>query len=107
MQQRSSQFMKCSLVFILLPLAAMMASPAFCQTPVSLSTSKTLTEPSPGRVGTVNSFPATIAVSPSGQYAALLNDGYGTIKSKAQQSIAILDLKTSQLKDFPDSRLST
>jgi DNA-binding beta-propeller fold protein YncE len=99
--------MKCSLTFILLLLAAIMASPAFCQTPVSLSTSKTLTEPSPGRVGFVNSFPATIAVSPSGQYAALLNDGYGTIKSKAQQSIAILDLKTSQLKDFPDSRLST
>ena len=71
---------------------------------VSLSTSKTLTIPSPGRIGSTNSFPATIALSPDGRYAALLNDGYGTQETVATQSIAVLDLKTNQLADYPDKR---
>ena len=70
-----------------------------------LPTSKWLNMPSPGRVGAVNSFPATIALSPDNRYAATLNDGYGTQKSQAHQSIAILDLKTNELTDFPDDRL--
>ena len=71
---------------------------------ISLPTSKTLTVPSPGRVGSSNSFPATIAISPDGRYAALLNNGYGTQETMAMQSIAVLDLKTNQLSDFPDKR---
>ena len=74
--------------------------------PIHLPTTKLLPDPSPGRIGFVNSFPATIAVSPDGKYAALLNDGYGTVKSKAHQSIAVLNLSTSELKDFPDSRFA-
>ena len=54
----------------------------------------------------MNSFPATIALSPDGRYAALLNDGYGTQQTQAHQSITILDLATNQLNDFPDTRLS-
>jgi len=73
---------------------------------ISLPTSKILTTPSPGRIGPTNSFPATIAISPDGRYAALLNDGYGTQESMAMQSIAILDLKTNQLTDYPDKRFS-
>jgi DNA-binding beta-propeller fold protein YncE len=73
---------------------------------ISLPSSKTLTIPTPGRIGNTNSFPATITLSPDGRYAALLNDGYGTQESMATQSIAILDLKTNQLTDFPDKRLS-
>ncbi|HWY22409.1 MAG TPA: bifunctional YncE family protein/alkaline phosphatase family protein [Candidatus Acidoferrum sp.] len=73
---------------------------------ISLPTSKTLTIPSPGRIGPTNSFPATIAVSPDARYAALLNDGYGTQESMAMQSIAILDLKTNQISDYPDKRFS-
>jgi DNA-binding beta-propeller fold protein YncE len=73
---------------------------------ISLPTSKVLTTPAPGRIGSTNSFPATIAISPDGRYAALLNDGYGTQESMAMQSIAILDLKTNQLADYPDKRLS-
>jgi DNA-binding beta-propeller fold protein YncE len=73
---------------------------------ISLPTSKTLTIPTPGRIGPTNSFPATIAISPDGRYAALLNDGYGTQESMAMQSIAILDLKTNQLSDYPDKRFS-
>ena len=73
---------------------------------ISLPTSKTLTVPTPGRIGSTNSFPATIAISPDGRYAALLNDGYGTQESMAMQSIAILDLKTNQISDYPDKRFS-
>src|SRR5258707_322435 len=71
---------------------------------IPLPTSKTLTLPAPGRIGSTNSFPATIALSPDGHYAALLNNGYGTQETLATQSIAILDLKTNQLSDYPDKR---
>ena len=74
--------------------------------PVNLPTSKMLTVPSPGKIGSTNSFPATIALSPDGHYAALLNDGYGTQESMAHQSIAILDLSNNHLADYPDARLS-
>jgi DNA-binding beta-propeller fold protein YncE len=73
---------------------------------VTLPTTKLLTVPSPGKIGSTNSFPATIALSPDGRYAALLNDGYGTQESLAHQSIAILDLSNNHLADYPDARLS-
>src|SRR5437764_9385043 len=73
---------------------------------VNLSTSKVLHTPSLGRIGPVNSFPVTIALSSDGRYAALLNFGYGTQKSQAHQSIAVLDLKSDQITDFPDDRLA-
>ncbi len=73
---------------------------------ISLPSSKTLSAPSPGRLGTTNSFPVTIAVSPDGKYAALLNFGYGTQEALAHQSIAVLNLSTNQLTDFPDERLA-
>jgi DNA-binding beta-propeller fold protein YncE len=71
---------------------------------INLPTSKTLTTPTPGRIGSTNSFPSTIAISPDGRYAALLNNGYGTQETMAMQSIAVLDLKTNQLSDYPDKR---
>ncbi len=73
---------------------------------IPLPTSKTLTVPPPGRIGDTNSFPATIVISPDGRYAALLNDGYGTQETLAHQSIAVLDLKTNRISDYPDARLS-
>ncbi len=73
---------------------------------VNLPTSKSLTLPVPGYLARTNSFPATIALSPDGRYAALLNQGYGTQETGARQSIAILDLSNNQLHDFPDDRLS-
>jgi len=72
---------------------------------ISLPTSKTLTLPVPGYLARTNSFPATIALSPDGRYAALLNQGYGTQESGMRQSIAILDLGNNQLRDFTDDRL--
>ena len=73
---------------------------------VDLPTSKVLSTPAPGLIGPLNSFPATIAASPDGRYAALLNDGYGTQQTRAHQSIAVLDLSTNELADFPDERLA-
>ncbi len=73
---------------------------------IPLPSSKILTVPLPGRIGAVNSFPAKIALSPDGRYAALLNDGYGTQQTQAHQSITILYLAANQLNDFPDARLS-
>jgi DNA-binding beta-propeller fold protein YncE len=73
---------------------------------VNLPSSKQLTLPVAGHLGSTNSFPATIAISPDGKYAALLNDGYGTQESLAHQSIAVLDLATNKITDFPDARFS-
>src|SRR5947209_2356330 len=91
-------------------IALLCAAPAiFAQQPaepsVPLPTSKVLMAPGLGRLGFVNSFPATIAISPDKQYAALLNDGFGTQESHGHQSITILDLKSNELRDFPDERL--
>jgi len=73
--------------------------------PVLLPTGKILTAPVPGSVARTNGYPATIALSPDGRHAALLNQGYGTEDSGVRQSIAILDLSSNQLRDFPDDRL--
>lgn len=70
-----------------------------------LPTGKTLTVPVPGFIARTNGYPATIAVSPDGRYAALLNQGYGTEQSKVRQSIAILNLSNNWFRDFPDDRL--
>jgi DNA-binding beta-propeller fold protein YncE len=73
---------------------------------IMLPTSKMLTVPAPGRIGSTNSFPATMVISPDGHYAALLNDGYGTQETRAHQSISVLNLDTNQIADYPDARLS-
>jgi DNA-binding beta-propeller fold protein YncE len=80
-------------------------SPSGDKPPVTLPTSKMLTVPPPGRIGSTNSFPATMALSPDGRYAALLNGGYGTQDTLGKQSISVLDLKTNQIADYPDARL--
>jgi len=70
-----------------------------------LPTSKVLLEPVPGAPQSTNSFPAAAALSPDGRYLALLNDGYGTFESDYHQSIALLDIASNKLTDFPDARL--
>jgi DNA-binding beta-propeller fold protein YncE len=72
---------------------------------IPLPTSKILTVPSPGVLSPLNGFAAALAMSPDGRYAAILNDGYGTQQNQAHQSIAVLDLSTNQLTDFPEDRL--
>ncbi len=75
------------------------------KTEIPLPTSKTLHLPAPGGPQRTNSFPTAIAVSPDGNFLAILNNGRGTAESKFQQSIALLDLTSNQVRDFPDSRL--
>jgi DNA-binding beta-propeller fold protein YncE len=72
---------------------------------IPLPTSKFLTVPAPGVLGRLNGFAAAISISPDGRYAAILNDGYGTQQDQAHESIAILDLSTNQLTDFPEDRM--
>src|ERR1700679_1656574 len=96
-----ANFLRLSLVLaILLPMAPAIL-PA--QT-INLSTSKQLAEPVPGEPQRLNSLPMTAAVSPDGRYLAVVNAGYGTYESLYQQSIAVLDIKTGKVTDFPEPR---
>jgi len=72
---------------------------------IRLPTGKSFTTPVPGFIARTNSYPGAIALSPDGRYAALLNQGYGTVQSGLRQSIALLDLSNNQLRDFTDDRL--
>ena len=73
---------------------------------IDLPTSKSLGTPAPGLPQRTNSLPVTAALSPDGKFLALLNNGFGSAESNYQQSIAILDLATNQLRDYPDARLA-
>src|SRR5271166_3422822 len=91
-------------------LAALILAPAaLAQTgpdhTISLPSSKTLHVPAPGSPQRTNSLPTAVALSPDGKYLAILNNGYGTAESQYQQSIAMLELATNRLRDFPDPRL--
>ena len=99
-------FLLCFWIFLLGWTSAVRAqSPSGDRPPAMLPTSKMLTLPPPGRIGSTNSFPATMALSPDGRYAALLNGGYGTQDTLGHQSISVLDLRTNQIADYPDARL--
>jgi DNA-binding beta-propeller fold protein YncE len=74
-------------------------------TSLNLPSSKRLILPAPGNPQPTNSFPTVVALSPNGRYVAVLNNGYGTKQSNLQQSIAILDLNSHKVTDFPDTRL--
>lgn len=72
---------------------------------IDLPSSKLVEEPIIGAPQGTNSFPTVVALSPDEKYLALLNNGRGTAESNYAQSIAILDIATNQLRDFPDLRL--
>src|SRR5690348_17618917 len=64
---------------------------------INLPSSKALYVPAPGHPQPTNSFPTAVALSPSGRYLAILNNGYGTEQSDFQQSSAIVDLSTHKV----------
>ena len=72
--------------------------------PIALPTSKQLAEPAPGSPQRLNSLPMTAAISPDGRYLAVVNAGFGTFESRYQQSIAVLDIQTGKVTDFPEPR---
>ena len=92
--------------FLLSAATILAQSPSPDRPHIMLPTSKMLTVPAPGRIGSTNSFPATMVLSPDGRYAALLDDGYGTQETLAHQSISVLDLKSNKIVEYPDARLS-
>jgi DNA-binding beta-propeller fold protein YncE len=95
-------------VFILLlfsSLALAQPSQAPGENSINLPSSKMIQQPVAGRLQKTNSFPTLIALSPDGKYLAMLNNGRGTPESNYSQSIAILDIASNQLRDFPDPRL--
>ncbi len=71
-----------------------------------LPSSKILLAPVPGDPQRTNSLPTAAVVSPDGRDLAILNNGNGSIESTYSQSIAVLDLETDRLTDFPDSRVA-
>jgi hypothetical protein len=94
------------LAFSLLGLSAVLLSAQSAQKEILLPTSKALLEPVPGEPQRTNSLPVTAVLSPDGKYLALLNSGFGSAESNYRQSIAVLDVATNQLRDFPEARLS-
>jgi len=72
---------------------------------MDLPSSQVLLPGTPGAPQLSNSFPTAVALSPDGRFAALLNNGRGTYASQFAQSIALEDLRTGALSDFPDPRL--
>ncbi len=91
--------------FALILVSIAVAQPGPQKQEQNLPSSKTLQVPAPGGPQRTNSLPTAVALSPDGKYLAILNNGRGTAQSKFQQSIALLDLGSNQLRDFPDARL--
>jgi DNA-binding beta-propeller fold protein YncE len=71
---------------------------------LDLSTSKQLITPAPGDPRRTNSLPMSLAVSPDRRWVVSLNAGYGTFESGYMQSLAVLNVRTGEVKDFPDAR---
>lgn len=100
--------MKIRALRIAVTLLALVSLPGIAQQrpkEIQLPTTKSLQLPIIGEPQRTNSFPTAVALSPDGKHLAILNNGYGTADSNFHQSIAILDLATNQLRDFPDARL--
>jgi DNA-binding beta-propeller fold protein YncE len=57
----------------------------------------------PGSPQATNNLPTVLTVSPDERYVAVLNNGYGSYTSDQKQSIAILDVASNRLTDFPES----
>ena len=72
---------------------------------INLPSSKKLMAPAPGDPRAIGSLPTNIVVSPDGKYAAILENGYGTTAMNQQQGIAVLNLETNAIAEFPDARL--
>jgi DNA-binding beta-propeller fold protein YncE len=88
---------------------AMLAGTAHAQQDLTaraldLPTSKQLMTPAPGNPRRINSLPMSLAVSPDHRWVVSLNAGYGTFESNYMQSLAVLNVRTGEVRDFPDSR---
>ena len=73
---------------------------------IDLPTGKQLMGEAPGAPQRLNSLPVSIAASPDGHDVVTVNAGYGTWQSKYEQSLAVYDSSSGQVRDFPDARTS-
>jgi DNA-binding beta-propeller fold protein YncE len=105
MKTRTGRFIAFAAVVLIFALRPAIKRAQEGRSRVSLSTSKMLMLPVPGKPQKTNSFPTATALSPDGKYLAILNNGYGTAESEKRQSIAVLDLASHTVADFPDPRL--
>jgi DNA-binding beta-propeller fold protein YncE len=71
---------------------------------LDLPTGKQLLTPAPGNPRRINSLPMALAVSPDRRWVVSLNAGYGTFESGYMQSLAVLNVRTGEIRDFPDAR---
>jgi DNA-binding beta-propeller fold protein YncE len=92
-----------ALLTVAVYLVVFQAASGVAQT-VNLPTSKQLIGEIPGHPQRLNSLPMSMAVSPDGRYVVTVNAGYGTVESRYEQSLAVLDTQTGALEDFPDDR---
>jgi len=93
------------LVSAILLASSIAGKPPQPQDATPLPSGRTLPQKLPGDPQKTNGLPTAIALDPTGHYAALLNNGYGAADSGTKQSIAIVDLGTNRVTDFPDDRL--
>lgn len=61
----------------------------------------------PGDPQPTNNLPTVLATSPDQRYVAVLNNGYGSYTSDQKQSIAILDVATNILTDYPETLMAS
>ena len=61
----------------------------------------------PGHPQETNNLPTVLAVTPDKRYVAVLNNGYGSYSSDQKQSIAILDVVSNRVTDFPESLMAS
>jgi DNA-binding beta-propeller fold protein YncE len=95
-------------LILIVPLLVLLSATVSAQnqpSSIDLPSSKALSTPSAVPAQPTNSLPVTAALSPDGKYLALLNAGFGSAESNYQQSIAIVDVASGQVRDFPDPRL--
>ena len=71
---------------------------------IDLPTSKQILGVVPGRPQRLGSLPVSIAVSADGRWVVTTNAGYGSYESGYMQSLAVLNVATGELKDYPDPR---
>ncbi len=95
--------MRCACGLLCTALFAVLCCPA---QEIPLPSSKSISGTAPGAPQRTNTYPTELAVSPDRHYVAILNNGYGSEASEYRQSIAVLDVATNQLTDFPDPRLA-
>src|SRR5947207_3039470 len=88
----------CSLFALLISCSAFLTA----QTTLPLPDGKLLPEE---KAININSLPTAMVLSPDGRYAITLNNGYGTQESGLRESLAVLDLQSDIVQDFPDDRL--